>query len=72
MTDLVGILDTVQAFYTDLYTSGGVNGECMNQVLGAVEDREITEEGMKCDSGLTVEEIKAAIMGLNLNKKTRV
>uniref|UniRef100_A0A4W5LLC8 Reverse transcriptase domain-containing protein n=1 Tax=Hucho hucho TaxID=62062 RepID=A0A4W5LLC8_9TELE len=68
VTDLVGIMETVQAFYTDLYTSVGVNEECMDQVLGAVEEREITEEGMKWDSGLTVEEIKEAIRGLNLNK----
>lgn len=53
VSDLVGILDTVESFYRTLFRKEGVNMESMGKVLSTVSDRLADIDTMFCDNDIS-------------------
>lgn len=68
VSDLVGILDTVESFYKTLFRKEGVNLESMGKVLSTVSARLSKTDRIFCDNDISLQEINEAISSLSINK----
>jgi exonuclease III len=72
VNDYVEILETVQNFYKDLFKKGEVDEGCVKEILGSVDVQIGVEDKQRCDRKITVDEVKDAIKGLQINKSPGV
>ena len=68
----VEILETVQNFYKDLFKKGKVDEGCVKEILDSVDVQIDVEDKQMCDGKITVNEVKDAIKGLQVNKSPGV
>uniref|UniRef100_A0A3P9PCI2 Reverse transcriptase domain-containing protein n=1 Tax=Poecilia reticulata TaxID=8081 RepID=A0A3P9PCI2_POERE len=68
VSDITSILETVQNFYSQLFTSENISTNKINQVVGVIDSSLSQEDSLCCDAPLTEEEIQHAIKSLNNNK----
>lgn len=72
VNDYVEILETVQNFYKDLFKKGEVDEGCVKEILDSVDVQVDVEDKQMCDGKITVNEVKDAIKGLQVNKSPGV
>ena len=68
VNDYVGVLETVQGFYSNLFRKGGVDPGSMGEVLETVEARLTDSDREVCEMDLSEFEVKAAIKSLSTGK----
>ncbi|XP_014876328.1 uncharacterized protein LOC106938708 [Poecilia latipinna] len=68
VSDIASILEIVQNFYSQLFTSENISTNKINQVVGVIDSSLSQEDSLCCDAPLTEEEIQHAINSLNNNK----
>lgn len=68
VNDLVGILDTVFEFYSNLFKKGNVDNKCIEEVLENVEVKITDIDKDMCDDEIALDEIKRAISSIQIKK----
>lgn len=68
VSDYVGVLETVQDFYGNLFKKGSVDENSVGEVLGTVEHSLGNSDRDMCDRDLAEDEILVAIKSLNNGK----
>lgn len=68
MTDITSILETIQSFYTNLFTSANISPEKIEKAVSEINSSLSEEEKACCDAPITLSEVQQAINILSLNK----
>uniref|UniRef100_A0A3Q2CLN8 Reverse transcriptase domain-containing protein n=1 Tax=Cyprinodon variegatus TaxID=28743 RepID=A0A3Q2CLN8_CYPVA len=68
VTDITSILETVQSFYSRLFTSENIPEHKINEVVGVIQSSLSQDDTLCCDAPITEEEIQHAIDTLNQHK----
>ncbi len=68
VTDLVGILEIAQNFYTNLFKKSVTDDKCVDTVIDSVSAEISEDDKNDCDSDIRIEEIKHAINSMQIRK----
>jgi len=68
VTDITSILETIQSFYSRLFTSENIPEHKINEVVGVIQSSLSQDDTLCCDAPITEEEIQHAIDTLNQHK----
>lgn len=68
INDYVGVLETVESFYRDLFRKNEDDKICAERVLNKVTIKMSDEEKQLCDEDMVIDEIKEAINSIQPNK----
>lgn len=68
VNDFVGILETVETFYRNLYKKNDVDKVCVVKVLDTISAKVSQADRMMCDEEISIMEIKEAIVSTQGNK----
>ncbi|CAG5992948.1 unnamed protein product [Menidia menidia] len=61
-------MDEARAFYVELYTSQGIQGDCVEEIMAGISNQLSKEDRDFCEGQLGITEAQEAIVQLNKNK----